>query len=424
VCGLFHDYAKIFLKSGDGGAGIVGFRREKYVPRGGPDGGDGGRGGHIIFQVRDELTTLSDFRYKRHFKAEPGCQGDGGNRTGKDGSDLFVPVPAGTIIRNVETGQILGDLTEPGSEHVILRGGRGGRGNARFATATRQAPQISEKGEPGTEMWVELELKLLADVGLIGFPNVGKSTLISKISAARPKIADYPFTTLTPNLGVVDHKGRSFVAVDIPGLIEGAHQGIGLGLQFLRHVERTRILLHLVDVSGFSGREPYQDYLTINSELNAYSQVLAAKKQIVILNKIDSPQSAETVEELTRKFNGTAVFPISAATGAGVSSLLDEVIKVLDATPVEIQPLAVRELPVAEDSIITEVVRDGAVYVLKNSALERRILRFNLDNDDAVRSFQRLLKRWKVEDALKEAGVREGDTVRIADFEFTYLPED
>jgi GTP-binding protein len=424
VGGLFHDYAKIFLKSGDGGAGIVSFRREKYVPRGGPDGGDGGRGGHIIFQVKSDITTLSDFRYKKHFKAEPGCQGDGGNRTGKDGSDLFVPVPAGTVIRNAETGQILGDLTEPGTEHVILRGGRGGRGNARFATATRQAPQISEKGEPGTEIWVELELKLLADVGFIGFPNVGKSTLIAKISAARPKIADYPFTTLTPNLGVVDHKGRSFVAVDIPGLIAGAHQGAGLGLQFLRHVERTRILLHLVDVSGFSGRDPYQDYLTINSELAAHSRVLAAKKQIVVLNKIDSPQAAAGIEEFIRKAGDSAVLKISAATGAGVTELLDEVIKVLDATPVEYQPPETPEVPAEADGAITEVVRDGAVYVVKNNLLERRILRFNLDNDDAVRSFQRLLQRWKVEDALREAGVREGDTVRIGDFEFTYLPED
>jgi GTP-binding protein len=273
-------------------------------------------------------------------------------------------------------------------------------------------------------MWVELELKLLADVGLIGFPNVGKSTLISKISAARPKIADYPFTTLTPNLGVVEHKGRSFVAVDIPGLIAGAHQGVGLGLQFLRHVERTRILLHLVDVSGFSGRDPYQDYLTINSELAAYSRVLAAKKQIIVLNKTDSPQAAAEIEAFNRESDAAAVLAISAATGAGVAGLLDEVIKALDATPVENRPPEASEVPVGENSILTEVIRDGAVYVVKNSLLERRILRFNLDNDDAVRSFQRLLQRWKVEDALREAGVREGDTVRIGDFEFTYLPED
>jgi GTP-binding protein len=421
---LFHDYAKIYLKSGDGGAGIVSFRREKYVPRGGPDGGDGGRGGHIVFQVKSELTTLSDFRYKRHFKAEPGGQGDGGNRTGKDGSDLYIPVPVGTTVRNAETGQIIGDLTEAGTERVILQGGRGGRGNARFSTATRQAPQISEKGEPGEEIWAELELKLLADVGLIGFPNVGKSTLISKISAAQPKIADYPFTTLVPNLGVVDHKGQSFVAVDIPGLIEGAHQGVGLGLQFLRHVERTRILLHLVDVSGFSGRDPYQDFLTINAELNAYSQVLAAKKQIVALNKIDSPQSTAAIEEFIRKINGSTVLPISAATGAGVAELLDEVIKVLGNTPVKIEPIIEQEVQVTENNSKTSVIWDGDVYVVKNSALERRILRFNLNNDDAVRSFQRLLKRWKVEEALAEAGAREGDSVKIGDYEFTYFPEE
>lgn len=421
---MFFDQTKIYLKSGNGGSGVVSFRREKYVPRGGPDGGDGGRGGHVIFQVKSEITTLSDFRYKRHFKAENGGQGGAANRTGKDGQDLYIPVPVGTVIRNAETKEVLADLTEDGSEYLILRGGRGGRGNARFATATRQAPQIAEKGELGMELWVELELKLIADVGLVGYPNVGKSTLISQISAARPKIADYPFTTLVPNLGVVDHKGKSFVAVDIPGLIEGAHQGVGLGLEFLRHVERTRILVHLVDVSGFSGRDPYQDYLQINKELAAYSQALAVKPQIIALNKTDLPDAEKLVRQFKKQVTAAKIIPISAATKEGIPELLDEIIALLDQYPIRFEPHETKEFVAAgEDPTIT-IVREDDVYIVKNTALERRMQRYDLNNDDSLRSFQRLLKRWKVEEALLEAGVREGDTVRIADFEFVYSTED
>lgn len=421
---MFLDYAKIFLSSGNGGSGIVSFRREKYVPRGGPDGGDGGRGGHIIFLVKSELTTLSDFRYKHHFKAEHGGAGEACNRTGKNGTDLVIPVPVGTIIRNAETKEVLADLTTPGTEYLFLRGGRGGRGNTHFATATRQTPQIAEKGELGTEMWVELELKLLADVGLIGFPNVGKSTLISKISAARPKIADYPFTTLIPNLGVVEHKKRSFVAVDIPGLIEGAHQGVGLGLQFLRHVERTRLLVHLVDVSGFSGRDPYQDYLQINTELAAYSPTLAAKRQIIVLNKIDSPEAAGLVRDFQERMPETTIFLLSAATGEGISQLLDELIHILETVPRELQQFELKETVVSTDDEHIEIAKENEAYRIKNAALERRIERYNLDNDDSLRSFERLLKRWKVEDALVAAGVKEGDLVKIGEYEFTYFPED
>ena len=421
---MFFDQAKIYLKSGNGGSGIVSFRREKYVPRGGPDGGDGGRGGHVVFQVKSEITTLSDFRYKRHFKAESGGQGEAVNRTGKDGKDLYIEVPVGTVVRDAETQEVLADLTEDGMEYLILRGGRGGRGNARFSTATRQAPQIAEKGELGMELWVELELKLIADVGLVGFPNVGKSTLISQISAARPKIADYPFTTLVPNLGVVDHKGKSFVAVDIPGLIEGAHQGVGLGLQFLRHVERTRILVHLVDVSGLSGRNPYEDYLQINKELAAYSETLAAKPQIIALNKTDLPDAGNLIRDFQAKVTDAKIIPISAATKEGISTLLDEIIGLLDQYPVQFEPLEIKEFVAAGEDLTIKIVRDNEVYVVKNTALERRMQRYDLDNDDSLRSFQRLLKRWKVEEALTEAGVREGDTVRIADFEFTYSTED
>ncbi|HYH03849.1 MAG TPA: Obg family GTPase CgtA, partial [Bacillota bacterium] len=284
--------------------------------------------------------------------------------------------------------------------------------------------QIAEKGELGMELWVELELKLIADVGLVGFPNVGKSTLISQISAARPKIADYPFTTLVPNLGVVDHKGKSFVAVDIPGLIEGAHQGVGLGLQFLRHVERTRILVHLVDVSGLSGRNPYEDYLQINKELAAYSETLAAKPQIIALNKTDLPDAGNLIRDFQAKVTDAKIIPISAATKEGISTLLDEIIGLLDQYPVQFEPLEIKEFVAAGEDLTIKIVRDNEVYVVKNTALERRMQRYDLDNDDSLRSFQRLLKRWKVEEALTEAGVREGDTVRIADFEFTYSTED
>lgn len=421
---MFFDYAKIFLKSGDGGSGSVSFRREKYVPRGGPDGGDGGRGGHIIFKVTGGMTTLSDFRYQHHFKAQNGQAGGGANRTGKDGQDLYIPIPKGTVIRDAASHQILADLTEEGTEYLILQGGRGGRGNARFASATRQTPQIAEKGEPGRELWVELELKLIADVGLVGYPNVGKSTLISRISAAKPKIADYPFTTLIPNLGVVEHKGRSFVAVDIPGLIAGAHQGVGLGLQFLRHVERTRILVHLVDVSGLTGRDPYQDYLQINKELEAYSRSLADKPQIVALNKIDLPAANGLIKEFQSRVSKVKIITVSAATGEGIPDLLDAVIEMLDRYPQQFTPSETSEFVPPRDDFTIKITRDKGAYVVQNIALERRIQRFNLNNDDSLRSFQRLIKRWKVEEALIEAGVQEGDTVRIAGFEFIYSRED
>ncbi|HEY8463270.1 MAG TPA: GTPase ObgE [Bacillota bacterium] len=421
---MFFDYAKIFLKSGDGGSGSVSFRREKYVPRGGPDGGDGGRGGHIIFKVTGGMTTLSDFRYQHHFKAQNGQAGGGANRTGKDGQDLYIPIPKGTVIRDAASHQILADLTEEGTEYLILQGGRGGRGNARFASATRQTPQIAEKGEPGRELWVELELKLIADVGLVGYPNVGKSTLISRISAAKPKIADYPFTTLIPNLGVVEHKGRSFVAVDIPGLIAGAHQGVGLGLQFLRHVERTRILVHLVDVSGLTGRDPYQDYLQINKELEAYSRSLADKPQIVALNKIDLPAANGLIKEFQSRVSKVKIITVSAATGEGIPDLLDAVIEMLDRYPQQFTPSEMSEFIPPRDDFTIKITRDKGAYVVQNIALERRIQRFNLNNDDSLRSFQRLIKRWKVEEALIEAGVQEGDTVRIAGFEFIYSRED
>jgi GTPase len=423
---LFLDQAKIFLKSGSGGNGVISFRREKYVPRGGPDGGDGGRGGHIIFVVDNNLSTLSDFRYKHHFKAIDGFPGEASNRSGKDGEDVYIPVPEGTVIFSAETGKAVADLNVAGTKTIFLRGGRGGRGNSHFATATRQVPQIAEKGEPGLELWVELELKLLADVGLIGFPNVGKSTLLSRISAAKPKIADYPFTTLVPNLGVVDFKGQSFVAADLPGLIEGAHQGIGLGDQFLRHSERTRLLVHLVDVSGLSGKDPYQDYLQINHELQAYNPKLAEKPQLVVANKIDLPGAHSLVEDFQAKLKSQTVIPISAATGEGITELLNLIIQKLAQIPMENACLDLIEPEIfsEDDKFMINVIKDGEKYLVQSSNLLKRLARFDLENDDSIRSLQRLLKRWGIEKALIEAGVKEGDSVRIGDYEFLYYSED
>lgn len=422
---MFLDSAKIFLKSGNGGSGAVSFRREKYVPRGGPDGGDGGRGGHIILTVSDDLTTLSDFRYKHHFQAENGKPGEAVNRSGKDGGDLYVPVPVGTIIKNAEDKSILADLTVAGDQFILLRGGRGGRGNSNFATSTRQTPQFSEKGELGAELWVELELKLLADVGLIGFPNAGKSTLISKISAARPKIADYPFTTLVPNLGVVDFKGQSFVAVDIPGLIEGAHLGVGLGDQFLRHIERTRLLVHLVDVSSLSGRDPYQDYLQINQELEMYNSDLAQKPQIVVATKIDLLEDRGVLQTFISQMDAANVIPISSATGEGITELLNGIIEKLAALPIEtsVTYKAAEPQHSLENRDIL-VTNDGSAFIVQNEALLKRMARYDLENDDSLRSFQNLLRRWGVEQALIDAGIKEGDSVRIGEFEFTFLNED
>lgn len=422
---MFLDQTRIVVRSGNGGSGAVSFRREKYVPRGGPDGGDGGRGGHIIMEATHDLNTLSGFRYQQHFRAENGEPGGAGNRYGKAGADLIIKVPVGTLVRNAENNKILADLTEPGSQVIIVRGGRGGRGNSHFATSTRQTPQFAEKGEPGTELMLELELKLLADVGLIGFPNVGKSSLLAKISAARPKVADYPFTTLEPNLGVVDYKDQSFVAVDIPGLIEGAHKGVGLGHQFLKHIERTRLLIHLVDLSGFSGRDPYQDYLQINEELSLYNPELINKEQIVAANKFDLPEARQAWENFQSKVTDRPVIPISAATGEGIDRLLDLVIQKLALLPKytttiteEIEP---EQFPEEKG---TEIIKEGQTYRVKNSALEKRILRYDLKNDYSLYSLQRLLKKWGINQALIDHGIKEGDSVRIGDIEFTFINDD
>ncbi|HEY6873367.1 MAG TPA: GTPase ObgE [Geobacteraceae bacterium] len=324
----FVDEVKIHVKSGDGGAGCVSFRREKFIPLGGPDGGDGGKGGDVIFQVSPHLATLLDLRHKPHLKAGRGKHGMGKDRHGANGEELTILVPQGTVIRDSETEEILADLAEPGQSVVLLKGGRGGQGNARFASATNKAPKFAQPGEPGEERWLRLELKLMADVGLLGFPSVGKSSFIAKVSAARPKIADYPFTTLAPNLGVVEYKNyRTFVIADIPGLIEGAHQGAGLGHRFLRHVERTDLLLHILDLSWMPDRDPIREYQAINQELLLFDAELAKKRQIIVINKIDLPAVRENLPQVLPWFTerGLKVFPISAATGEGIPPLLDEI---------------------------------------------------------------------------------------------------
>jgi len=419
---LFYDYAKIKVEAGAGGNGCVAFRREKYVPHGGPAGGDGGRGGHVIFQADEGLNTLIDFRYKKHFKAERGQHGQGKRMTGRNGDDLVIKVPVGTIIRRAEDGRPIADLTIHGQQVIVARGGRGGRGNAHFATSVRQAPSFAEKGEPGEELWVELELKLLADVALVGFPNAGKSTIISKVSAARPKIADYPFTTLEPHLGVVRlGEGRSFVLADIPGLIEGAHAGAGLGHRFLRHIERTRLLIHVLDTAGTEGRDPLDDFNIINREMARYDQRLVSRPQIIAANKMDIPGAEENLlriqDALGERYE---IFPVSAATGEGLRELMLRAGTLLETIPrpqvVEITEDGTDEL---EDDIL-EVLRENGAFRVRSRELERRVAITDLDNQEAVYHLQDVMRRMGVEEALREHGVRPGDTVRIGDFEFEY----
>jgi len=328
----FVDEARVYVQAGNGGNGCVSFRREKFVPRGGPNGGNGGKGGDVIIFVDSNLSTLLDFHYQRHYKAKRGQHGKGKDMDGRNAPDLVLRVPPGTVVKDGETGDVLGDLTVSGRHMAIAKGGKGGRGNKRFATSTNRAPRIAEQGEIGEKRWIVLELKLIADVGIIGFPNAGKSTLISRISSARPKIADYPFTTLVPNLGVVRHlDGRDFIVADLPGLIEGAHKGSGLGIQFLRHIERTRLSMHMLDLSDLPSREPIQDYQAIMKEMEAYDPSLPAKPQVIALNKIDLPEARGKVSRLMSYFKkkGVKAFPISAVTGEGIRPLLDEVTRIL-----------------------------------------------------------------------------------------------
>lgn len=422
---MFYDTARIHVKAGDGGNGVVAFRREKYVPEGGPSGGDGGNGGGVILVADEGLRTLVDFRYQRHYRAERGQHGQGKNMHGRRGDDLRIRVPIGTVIRDAESGELLADLVKPGQEALVARPGRGGRGNARFVSSTQRVPAFAEKGEPGEERWLMLELKVLADVGLIGFPNAGKSTLISRISAARPKIADYPFTTLVPNLGVVRlEEGRSFVVADIPGLIEGAHAGAGLGHQFLRHVERTRLLLHLVDIAGTEGRDPLEDVAIIRRELAQYSPELAARPQVLVANKLDVPGAAEKLAQLKNRFPDDEVLAISALTGEGLSALITRVADLIDQLPSPAQlipePADVEKVTrVTEDEGFAITQEDG-IWVVRGKNLERLCATTDFNNDAAVRRFQNIMRKAGVDKALREAGITAGDTVRIRDIEFDW----
>ena len=422
---MFTDYTKIIVKSGDGGSGAITFRREKYVASGGPDGGDGGKGGDVYFVVDPDQNTLINFRYNKKYKAQNGENGSGNRCFGKSGEDLYIKVPRGTVIKDAETLKVIADLSEEGQCELVFPGGRGGKGNSHFATATRQAPRFAQGGEKGIEKEVILELKLVADVGLVGFPNVGKSTILSMVTSARPKIADYHFTTLEPNLGVVKTEyGDSFVIADIPGIIEGASQGVGLGLKFLRHIERTRLLLHVIDVSGSENRKPVEDFKIINEELKKYSEKLATRKQIIVANKIDAMQDEtlyKDLEELAKKEN-LKIFKISAATGKGLKELfkyVSEVIKTLPKeTIVEGDERVVYTLK--EDIAEFEIIKENGEFIVQGPAVDRLMGRVNLEDNESLYYFQKTLRNLGIEDALKQEGVQEGDTVRFNDWEFAW----
>ena len=423
---MFIDKARIFVKAGNGGNGAVSFRREKYVPAGGPDGGDGGRGASVIFEVDNDLRTLMDFKYQRKYVATPGGDGSKKRQAGKNGEDLVLKVPAGTIIRDEASGKIIADLKHEGDRAVVARGGRGGKGNQHFANAVRQAPNFAKSGTDGEERWVILELKMIADVGLLGFPNVGKSTFLSVVTAAKPKIANYHFTTLTPNLGVVQTKfGDSFVLADIPGLIEGAAEGIGLGHDFLRHVERTKVLIHIVDISGLEGRNALEDFDAINGELKLYNEKLSTRPQVVVANKIDILEDESVYEEFktTLEERGYKVFKMSAATREGIDNVIAYVSQILkDAEEIELvseEELYVPELDDEQEEGLQVEIEDG-VYVVTGKSLRRIMYSVNFEDMESIQFFQKTMESQGVFDKLREMGIEDGDTVKIYDIEFEF----
>ena len=428
---MFVDHVKVYVKGGDGGDGMVAFRREKFVPNGGPAGGDGGKGGDVIFVVDEGLRTLMDFRYKRHFKADRGEHGMSKNQHGRKADTLYVSVPPGTVVTEEETGRVIADLVEHGQKAIIAKGGRGGRGNSRFATPANPAPELSEKGEPGQELNVILELKVLADVGLVGFPSVGKSTLLSVVTSAKPKIAAYHFTTIVPNLGMVRiDDGRSFAMADLPGLIEGASEGVGLGHQFLRHIERTRVIVHVIDMSGTEGRDPYEDYLTINKELEQYNMRLTERPQIIVANKMDMPDAEENLKVFKDQLGEDArIFPISAISRQGLKEMLFAVADLLDETPEfslhEIEDeetdatVLYKHESKGEDFVISR--DDDGAYVLTGYTIERLFKMTDFSREESVRRFSRQLRGMGVDEALRERGAKNGDTVRLLEFEFDFV---
>lgn len=430
---MFIDIANIYVRSGKGGDGCVSFRREKYVPLGGPDGGDGGDGGDIIFEVDHNVNTLLDFKYNRKFLAENGENGANSKCYGKDGKDLIIKVPEGTIIRHTESNKVIVDLSGKNNRFTLLKGGKGGKGNCKFCTPTRQSPDFAEPGMPADEMEITLELKLIADVGLIGYPNVGKSTLISKITNAKPKIANYHFTTLHPNLGVVDYKGiKGFVIADIPGIIEGASKGIGLGLEFLKHIERTKIFVHILDVSEVEGRDCIHDFDLINNELKEYDQLLSTRKQIVVLNKSDMvyDEGKERLEELKNQIRSRGyenIYEISALTGEGIVNMLGKVKEVVDSTPKNELNFKEEDMYIFEPKRFTYNISKESnefgeeYYLITGSFVDRLLSSVNIYNFTSLRYFHKVLKNKGIIDELKEIGVEDGDIVRMNDFEFEFM---
>ncbi|ERJ12767.1 GTPase ObgE [Haloplasma contractile] len=426
---MFVDEVKIKIKAGNGGDGIVAFWREKFIDKGGPAGGDGGNGGSIIFKVDEGLSTLMDLRFQKHLKAPEGENGRPKHQHGKNADDLIVKVPQGTTVYDQETDKVIADLTEHGQEAVIAKGGRGGRGNMRFVSSRNTAPEISENGEPGVEREIRVELKVLADVGLVGFPSVGKSTLISTVTAAKPKIAAYHFTTLVPNLGVVSvEDGRSFVMADLPGLIEGASKGTGLGIQFLRHIERTRVIVHVVDMSGSEGREPYDDFVKINEELASYKYNLMKRPQIVAANKMDLPESEANLKKFQEKIGEDfEVVPISSYTRDGLRELLFKVADLLDVS----EEIPLFEEEEFEDRVVYKFeaeekpfeirLADDNVYEVYGEKLEKLVKMTNFDHYESIKRFSRQLRQMGVDEALREHGVKNGDVVRVINFEFEFI---
>ncbi|MCM3742151.1 GTPase ObgE [Oceanobacillus luteolus] len=425
---MFVDQVSVYVKAGDGGNGLVAFRREKYVPMGGPAGGDGGNGSDIIFEVDEGLNTLMDFRYKRHFKGKRGENGMSKSMHGKNSEPLILKVPPGTVVIDEDTEEVIADLTEHQQQAVIVKGGRGGRGNIRFATPRNPAPEIAENGEPGEERNIRIELKVIADVGLVGFPSVGKSTLLSVVSAAKPKIADYHFTTLAPNLGVVDTgDDRSFVMADLPGLIEGASEGVGLGHQFLRHIERTRLIVHVIDMAAIDGRDPYEDYMTINEELKTYNERLVTLPQIIVANKMEMPEAQENLPHFKDKLGEDIdVFEISAITRQGLKELIFAIADKLDSIP-RIKPnIEEKEETVVyrhhkkEDDFRITRNPDGS-FVLHGEKLEKLFKMTDFTREESQQRFARQLRGMGVDEALRKRGAKDGDTIHLLDLEFEFI---
>lgn len=430
---MFVDQVKVDVKAGNGGNGMVAFRREKFVPNGGPAGGDGGRGGSVIVQADEGLRTLMDFRYTRKFKADNGGNGMIKQMTGRSASNTIINVPLGTVVTDFNTGKVIGDIVEKNQKLVIAKGGRGGRGNIHFASPKNPAPEIAENGEPGDELTIRMELKVLADVGLVGFPSVGKSTLLSVVTSAKPKIAAYHFTTLVPNLGMVRlDDGRDFVMADLPGLIEGAANGVGLGIQFLRHIERTRVILHLIDMSGVEENDPFEDYLKINHELTSYDPDLLKRPQIVVASKMDMPDSAENLAKFEAKLKTDktlatvpAIYPISSITQQGIKALLAQTADLLDTTPQfpvkGVDDVAFREYNAEPTQDFTVDNPEPGLFVLSGEKLERLFKMTNLEHEESVMRFARQLRGMGIDDALRAAGAKNDDTIQILDYQFQFM---